>query len=828
SYVTAYSTTTEESGTRHNQDGSQATLFNRQITDARDLQGQTTTDGPVGMDESDPDADGGLGNNGPTKPKPGSRIKWTSSEPSDGYLTEKSAHWNDSEGSRQNIYQNDRFITRRSVSTASAALFPSLTTLFDEFNSTVKDTWLWSPDGSKQVQYGTEEAGVGDYLDRIKWESQHDGVGTSDIGGPTAAAGASVDTDTYNGGRDGDIDGDDKHVAKAGYINHYIVAVQEVELNSSNKSYGIAKALAYDEADPTKQNLIRSNGIDGSAEHVWSDENGNKLVDNNTDEKLLLAGSGKIAKNFDGKFVERLHQIKSFNGQDVATNTANVSINTQNDGSTPVVMAEYEGFRRADTMTKGLAEDYFSEFNSGSRTLAEAEALAKKAATEINAIKMADTDWHYSDYTYSSAAQQSAKNQDSVMFRNVKSISYNSNGNIGQIFVDYNPDLRNTNGTGSDKSDDLYKDVNASFRKSFTLTSEDFQNINFNHITGITSPPSALDKKDIFDTPSPAYTKKPVMVTVSANGIVNGTFDLVVNGVKVTGATSMNGGPVNVDISSYLKEGDNVIGAQMTLGNGNSFDGFKLVSTPPAVGGNSPEVQRWIDAKISTVRRNTGDQYSEELNNPLLSNYLSSWQSKLQVERQTHELYLSQNNFREVQTGSMSLAGTTITGAGTRFTSTLKPGDWIRVGANNESPGTLVVVRDVISDTQITIGNSPLLSPYQSFPPAAFAAQPFQIVNKAMSAYQSGLDSFGSERTVSRVKDINSFSKILTEILNKKEYQDVFALGLLNTAAGKTLTIKAQVSAPSGGNMAATMDIQYDARNNKFILAQTKLDAFVG
>jgi hypothetical protein len=841
SYATAYSTTTEEAGTRRNADGSQATLFDRQITDARDMQGQDTSLGTVGMNESDIAATGALdAYNHP--PSAGSRIKWVSSEASDGYLLEKSAMWNDTEQNRTDIYQNDRFITRRTVATESAALFPNLTTLFDEFNSTVKDTWLWSPDGSKQTQYGTEEAGVGDYLDRIKWESQHDGTNAADIG----SASGTVGDDGYAGGRDANVDAADKHVAKAAYINHYTVAVQDVELNSSNNSYGIVKALAYDAADPTKQTLLRSNGIDGSAEHVWSDENNNKVVDNNSDEKLLLAGSGKISKNFDGKFVERLHQIKSFNGQNVATNTANVSINTQNDGSSPVVMAEYEGFRRADTMTKGLAEDYFSEFNSGNRTLAEAEALAKKAATEINAIKMVDTDWHYSDYTYSNAFEETAKNQDSVMFRSVKSISYNSNGTIGKIFVDYNPDLRNTNGTGADKSDDLFKDVNVAFRKSFTLTSEDFQNINFNHITGITASP-ALDKRDVFDTASPSYTRKPVLINVSANGIVNGTFDLVVNGYKVT--SNMTSAGATIDISPYLKEGDNVIGAQMTLATGANFDGFKLEALPSsstttnpllydvdnfpgpdATIHNAPETARWIDAKISTIRRNTGDKYSEELNSPLLSNYLSSWQSKLQVERQTHELYLSQDNFREPQNGTIGLAGTTVTGAGTRFTSTLKPGDWVRIGANDNNPGTLVAVGNIIDDTHFTIANSPLLIPYQTvFPPAAIGAGTnFQVVNKAMDAYKAGIDSFGSERTVTRVKDTNSFAKILSEILNKKEYQDVFALGLLNTAAGKTLTIKAQVSSPTGGNMGATMDIQYDARNNKFVLAQTKLDAFVG
>lgn len=820
SYATAYSTTTEEAGTRNNAGGTQATLFNRQITDARDMQGQDTSLGTVGMNESDPAAAGALDAED-NVPDAGSRIKWVSSNASDGYLTEKSAMFDDEDF--DNDYQAGRYITRRTVATESAALFPNLTTLFDEFNTTVKDTWLWSPDGSKQIQYGTEEAGVGDYLDRIKWESQHDGTNAADIGSSKGGA----NKDLWEGGRDESVTSADKHVAKAAYVNHYTVAVQDVELNSSNKSYGIVKALAYDEADPTKQKLLRSNGIDGSAEHVWSDEDGDKVVDDNSDEKLLLAGSGKISKNFDGKFVERLHQISSFNGQNIATNTANVSINTQNDGSSPVVMAEYEGFRRADTMTKGLAEDYLSQFNSGSRTLSEAQALAKKAATEINAIKMVDTDWHYSDYVYSNATQESAKDQDSVMFRNVKSISYSDNGKIGQLFVDYNPDLRNTNGTGSDKSDDLFKDANVAFRKSFTLTSEDFQTTDFNHIVGITSPPSAIDKRDVFDNADPSYNRKPVYVTVSANGIVNGTFDLVVNGVKVQGATSMSGSPAsyNVDISRYLKEGDNVIGAQMTIGTGAPFDGFKLVATAPTAGGNTPEVQRWIDAKLSTVRRNTGDKYSEELNNPLLSNYLSSWQSKIQVERQTHQLYLSQNNFREPQAGTISLAGTTVTGIGTRFTSTLKPGDWVRVGANNESPGTLVFVTEVIDDNNFRIGNSTGLSPYQAFPPAAFAGQNFQLVNKAMDAYQSGLDSFSSERTVTRVKDNNSFAKILADILNKKEYQDVFALGLLNTAAGKTLTIKAQVSSPVGGNLSATIDIQYDARNNKFVLAQTKLDA---
>ena len=64
--------------------------------------------------------------------------------------------------------------------------------------------------------------------------------------------------------------------------------------------------------------------------------------------------------------------------------------------------------------------------------------------------------------------------------------------------------------------------------------------------------------------------------------------------------------------------------------------------------------------------------------------------------------------------------------------------------------------------------------------------------------------------------------------MNKKEYQDIFNLGLLNTNLGKTMMIKAQVSAPTGGSVTATMDIQYDPINNKFVLVQNKFDAFSG
>jgi len=97
------------------------------------------------------------------------------------------------------------------------------------------------------------------------------------------------------------------------------------------------------------------------------------------------------------------------------------------------------------------------------------------------------------------------------------------------------------------------------------------------------------------------------------------------------------------------------------------------------------------------------------------------------------------------------------------------------------------------------------------------------MVQKATSV--DDLKGIGSIYTATKVKDSNAFARILTEIMNKKEYQDIFTLGLLNFSTGKGMVIKANVSAPSGGSLNSTIELRYDPVTCKFIVVQTKLDA---
>lgn len=741
SYPTAYSTTTEETGTRQ-VGGKQAVLFNSNVVDARDIY-----DGGSNGDLED---DGIPSYNATSnKPPVGARIKWSSSNANEGYTTERSPIFpqRDNNGnyygdtlSKIQSPIDDRSITRRESDNDSDFL---LNGILSNGNNTVKGTWNYPPGSpNKQTEYGSEESTGGSSVsidNRIKWEYNHDGRNSADF--------------TQSGG----ITGGDVHVAKALFLNHYTVQTQTVELNSSADSYGGVKALDYNSVNGGDQLTLRSTGIDGSAEHVFNDADKNKVQANTKDEKLMLSGSGKISKNFDGKFVSNLYTLQSFNGQNIATETANVNISSKND-TDKVVIAEYEGFKRAQAMNKGFSEDLFSEANNDPRSEADARTLANKIETEINATSMVDTDWHYSEY----------QNTDSVMFRYIDSVSYNPpGGGTASVPINFRPGITDGGaGTGD------FNNVTVGFRKTFTLEPKDYQQ-------AVYLPPT---NADIYIN-TPSYVDRDVFVDAVTNGSSAGA-ELVVNGKLVTGGVNMGGGVIRYNLKGYLQGGDNVIGAQATFNQGIANDSFKLV---PVTGSNAADINTWLNGRVSTVRAQNGDTAVSKLNQASLSDPLSSWQSKIMV-RKAGDFTISD---------IITVASTDADGNGSLD----------RAQFNSVFP-------DPINPTAAQINSaSPLMLDYLA-----------QFRKK----YNDELNSLGSVETVTKVKDNNTFATMLTQALNKKEYQDIFNMGLLNTNLGKTMVIKAQVSAPTGGSVSATMDIQYDPINNKFILVQSKFDAYGG
>lgn len=727
-YPTAYSTTSEEAGTR--QVGStQATLFNSQILDARDVfynDGGAYKNG--GATEDSPIPDYGALNG--EKPPNGSRVKWSTSNANDGYTTERSPAFNQKTvaGNDINDAKDDRAITRRRSDNDNKF---DLNGIMSNANDVMRSSWIM-PNIQKQTVYGTEDltSGTDRFDDRIKWEYGHDGSAAADMN------------------QDGKVNGSDNHVAVSAFINHYTVQTQSVELNSSSGSYGKVKAMDYNGLNPDgtgklfangEQLTLRSAGIDGSAEHVFNDANNNKVMDqvdnsnfglgNNSygdskdiNDKLLLAGSSKVSKNFDGKFVSNLYNLQSFNGQNIATETANININSRNDKE-QVVIAEYEGFKRAESMGKGLSDDYFSQINNSTRSEEDARRLAKKLETEINSSNMVDTDWHYSEYTNASA--------DKVMFRYISSVSYTGAGGLQSVPVNYK--LGITNGTANvgnptiSTNGSKLQDATVGFRKPFKLEPRDFQ----------TAVYSNSANADIYIN-TPTYTDRNVFVDmITTNSVSSPPPDLVVNGRIVP---PVSAGRYN--LAGFLQAGDNVIGAQVTFGSTGTANSFKIISST----GNDADIATLITERFSTGRTSNGDDKADKLNQTNIVKPLSSWQSKVMVGK-------------------------------------------INVGFFNTT---------------------------------------YSDPDKAALEYQNSLDTLASVNTATRVKETNSFSRLLTEALNKKEYQDIFSMGLLNTTAGKTMIIKAQVSAPTGGSVNATMDIQYDPITNKFILVQSKFDGFGG
>lgn len=611
----------------------------------------------------------------------------------------------------------------------------------------------------------------------------------------------------------------------------------------------------YDETvDPMNavaSKILRSGGIDASMDYVFSDydnvyDTQGKLIhqgpvdkDGNgqtTNEKMMLPGSGKIAKNFTPKYVEGLHQINSFNGQSLGANGGNVTISSETANSTPVVLGEYEGFKRAQTMSIGLAHDTYNNFAKQATSYQSALDLKKKLEAEVNASSMVDTDWHYAEYASSTGGSA----LDGIMFRNLKKITYSDpDKGIGELNIYYNRAITddpsaNTHlyvdpatglqGAIQGTTDDTFDNVNVAFRKVFNLTREQFQTLDYQQVKPTGTNPFEGISPDTYAN-SPSYKSRSVLIDVDTQNVDMGTLDLIVNGHIVKDRIINTAlGKATYDIAPYLQEGENVIASQMKVdknvaiagtgkgdgSNKGTNDYFKLgsaaassITTYNGIKGtsynpNDTDIASWISSKISTTQSLTGDAGSTELTSSINTGVnLSSWQSKIMANEVRPSLYESiypSNISNPRGSDPAKFLVDEFTGQVTGVANPTGTGFYI--------PGTT---------TAYTAG-----------------ANDIPMTEQAYNSYGNALMGLGSTKTATKVKESNTFLNVLMEAMNKKEYQDIFALGLLSSSLGKDMIIKGNVASPSGGNIQSTLNIKYDNINNKFILVQTKWDASGG
>lgn len=643
---------------------------------------------------------------------------------------------------------------------------------------------------------------------------------------------------------------DPTHVATAAFINHYQVAVQSVELNSNPDSYGRVLAIGHtrvnsnvatndpysDAADPMNavaSAVLRSGGIDASMDHTFSDIDNKydaqgKLIHQNsvdpdgngqsTNEKMMLPGSGKIAKNFTPTYVENLHQITSFNGQALGAHGGNVTISSESANNTPIVLGEYEGFKRAQSMSIGLAHDTYNDMGQQVRSYTDALALKEKIEAEINASNMVDTDWHYSEY----ASSTGGSTLDGIMFRNVRKITYNDpDKGAGEFNIYYDQSRRDdpnsdtfqyvdpTTGLSNSTqgtNEDTFDNVNVAFRKTFKLTNDQFQTLDYTQINALASNPIAAISPDSYVT-SPTYKNRDVFINVSTQNVDTDSLDLIVNGHVVSGLINNTLGTAIYNIAPYLQEGENVIASQMRIDksvvpgvNGKpsatgSNDYFKLESDPT----NDKDITSWISAKISTSRTSGGDVSSTELTSSSNAGVmLSSWQSKIMANEVRPSLYESIYPSTISNPPGVDPAKFYVD----EFTGQITAESRTTPAPNFYVPGTNTVYVPGVDDIPMT--------------------------EKAYNSYGEALMGLASNKTATKVKDSNTFLKILMDAMNKKEYQDIFALGLLNSSLGKDIILKGQTSSPSGGAIQSILTVKYDNINNKFSLVQSKWDASAG
>lgn len=718
-YVTAYSTTTEEAGTRQ-KDGVQALLANRQVVDSRDA-------GQGGM--SDPIPVYGSAS-GDTIPPDGARIKWETT--SSSYITEQSPFF----GSYGKSIDN-RTILRRQV----ANNFDFQDYNGGSFSDTVRSDFDIAADNGeakKYTVYGNEEFKNGPMSSRLKWEFQHDGKVAADLN------------------QDGDIDGSDDHTAKAAFVNHYIVQTKTIELNSSADSYG--------KIEVAKEDLIRSKGVDGTADHTLIDENKNKVIDNildsdgNPKEKMLMAGSSKISKTFTGEYMASLHTIDSFNGQEISSNNGSIVFNK------PVILGQYEGFERAKMMSIGVAEDYIDEINTLPRTKAQALELVSKFQSEINASGMVDTDWHYSQYKDATSDKTTGSK---IMFKLIDKVEFDS----GLVKIEYDPTkVYSTtpiqpNGTKINPIE--YESPTVAFRKTFNLSADEISMLNYSGSL------DTLTSTELYiDTPNREY--KDARIKINTSSII-GDLDLIVNG-KVVPPES----PGVYNLKGYLQEGDNVISTQMKFsGNGGATGHyFELLNDAS----NNPEVTNWINSKISTERAKNGDNVSSKFNSNPEYGYTSAWQSKLAVQKVDINFKRNSGDF------NFNIGGMIET------RNELTANEYYDIMQN----GSTAEKDDLMANWFLREDN----------------------LNDVLL--------LGSSQTATKIKDVNPLLRVLIDALNNPEYKDIFYLGMVNSNLGKNIQLKATVSAPTGGSIEGILDVKYNPKDHRFTLVQSKYDAFGG
>lgn len=658
----------------------------------------------------------------------GTRVKWDSFEPTDGYKTERSG----TSSAYPNVY-NRTLAFIDSVDANGDMVWNAAPDTAAALKNIVGGVPLTSGTRIYNFTDGFWAAAAGSNLDDRLGITNESSYHLYDALNRGIKLTNEVATGT-NPGTSGTRPGTTTSTL---FYNHYDVEVRTVDFNNADRGASGQGNVVVNAG------MVRSKAIDASKQYQWVDDDGDSSTGNQGKEAISATpGTGQISKSFNGEFIQSIHKIQSYNGVDIVGNELGQA--------SPVIgnvsLGSYEGYLRSLRMSQGLT------------------TYAAPKAIEVNAAESAPTDWFQAESLATDPTLATV--------------------NASRVWFPYPKDDNIYWGTpnGTDKT----LDQTVEMRNSFQLKQYDLFDLD----------PVASWGTDENGVRYPSYSRRPYNITVDFNnaGVTNGR--LFVNGLYVDPSPGASGdltSPTTVDISKYLREGDNTISFE-GVSTHRDTEGIRITSA----GTNDAIAEAAIQSRIITgYESNSEIRFNTLMERPGTSRISSRWQARI--------------------VPSTTSAGYGYVDAGATTTSVTLSGNAL-YDSTLFQVGNPIYIYDPTSGTMqsssiLTVGGASI-----TFAPALKSVPSTNCLVSATPFLSQSSDPL---YTGSSSKASNALIELLIKNLNKKIYQDIYKLGLISNL--NKMLIQGSASVPSGTSLQGAISMYFDPKTQAIVMNQDRL-----